>query len=215
MSCESPLIEENKILLSCQLCGCIGSFKHILSSCQTALADGHYRWRYDLILKEIVAVVSMAISTNIPNYNKSMIIFVRAGVKSKPKEKLTPNALSLATDWEIRADLETRLKFPDHIAQTSFCPDILIFSNKIKKIIIWELTVSWEEHVEEGHEGKKFKYDENNGRNASCTPTDVGSRGFIAGSLSKALSSIGLLGTRKRKAIETIIKTAERTAKWV
>ena len=82
-----------------------------------------------------------------------------AGVKSKPKEKPTPNALSLATDWELRADLDTRLKFPDHIAQTSLRPDTLIFSNKIKKIMIWELTVPWKEQVEEAHK-QKFIYDE-------------------------------------------------------
>ena len=95
----------------------------------------------------------------------------------------------------------------------------MIFSNKIKKIIIWELTVPWEEHAEKAHERKKFKYDElletckNNGWNASCTPIEVGSKGFVASSLYEALSDIGLAGTRKRKAMETMIKTAKRTAK--
>ena len=53
-----------------------------------------------------------------------------AGVKAKPKEGSTPNALSLRTDWELRAGLETRLKFPDYIAQTSLRPDIQIFFKK-------------------------------------------------------------------------------------
>ena len=109
------------------------SLKNILSSCYTAPEDGRYRWRHDQILKEIVAVVNTAISRNIPNYEKSLIRFIRAGEKSKPKEKSTTNALSLATNWELRADLETRWKFPDHIAQISLRPDISIFSNKIKK----------------------------------------------------------------------------------
>ena len=82
-----------------------------------------------------------------------------------------------------------------------------------------EIDSSMEEHVEEVYERKKFKYDElletckNNGCNASCTPTEVGSRGFVARSLYKVLSDVGLAGTRKRKAIETIIKTVKRTAK--
>ena len=121
---------------SCQLCGGIRSLKHILSRCQTALTDGRYRWPHDQILKEIVEVVSSAVSTNTPNYEKILKRFVRTGIKSKPKEKPTPNVLSLATDWEVRADLETRLKFPEHIAKTSLHPDILIFSSKIKKILI-------------------------------------------------------------------------------
>lgn len=37
---------------SCHLCGQIGSFKHILSSCKSALADSRYRWRHDLNIKE-------------------------------------------------------------------------------------------------------------------------------------------------------------------
>ena len=156
--------------------------KHILSRCQTAQVDGRYRWCHDQILKETVEVVSTAISTNTPNYEKNLIKFVRAGIKSKPKEKPAPNALSLTIDWELRADLETRLKFLDHIAQTSLSPDILIFSNKIKKIIIWELTVPWKEFVEEAYARKKLKYElletcKNNGWNASCTPIEVGSRG--------------------------------------
>ena len=138
----------------------VGSLKHLLSSCQTALTDGRYKWRHDQILKEIVEVVNTAIRTNTPNYQKNLIKFVRAGVKAKPKEGNTQNTLSLATDWELRADLETRLKFPNHTAQTSLRPDILIFSNKIKKILIWELTVTWKEYAEEAHERKKYKYEE-------------------------------------------------------
>ena len=111
----------------------VGSLKPILSSCQRALVDGRYRWRHDQILKEILEVVHTAICSNTTNYQKNLISFVRAGVKAKPKEG---NAQTLATDRELRADLETRLKFPDHIAQTSLCSDILIFSNKIKKILI-------------------------------------------------------------------------------
>ena len=80
-----------------------------------------------------------------------------------------------------------------------------------------ELIVPCEEHVEEAHELKKFKYDElleickNNGWNASCTRIEVGSWGLFTRYLCKVLSEIDLAGNRKRKAIETIIKTAEKT----
>ena len=83
---------------------------------------------------------------------------------------------------------------------------------------MWELTVPWEENAEEAHERKKLKYDElvelckNNGWKAKCAPIDVGSRGFVAMSLCKTLSDIGLTGSKKRKEINKIIKTAERSA---
>ena len=86
---------------------------------------------------------------------------------------------------------------------------------------MWELTVPWEENAEEAHERKKLKYDElvelckNNGWKAKCTPIEVGSRGFVARSLCKALSDIGLTGSKKRKVNNKIIKTAERSANWL
>ena len=46
-----------------------------------------------------------------------------------PKKKPTLNALSQATNGELRADLGTRLKFHVHIAQISLRPDIY-FSKK-------------------------------------------------------------------------------------
>ena len=133
----------------CQLCGKTGSLKHILSSCQTALADGRYRWRHNQILKDIAEAIAAAIHTNIPSNDRSTIEFVKA-----------PNALSSAADWEVRADLGKKLKFPVHIVQTALRPDIVIFSNKRRKIIMWELTVPWVENAEEAHERKKLKYDE-------------------------------------------------------
>ena len=205
----------------CQLCGKTGSLKHILSSCQTALADGRYRWRHDQILKDIAEAIAAAIHPNIPSNDRSTIEFVKAGVKAKPKKKLTLNALSSAADWEVRADLGKRLKFPVHIVQTALRPDIVIFSNKRRKIIMLELTVPWEENAEETHERKKLKYDElvelckNNGWKAKCTPIEVGSRGFVARSLCNALSDIGLTGSEKRKVINKIIKTAERSVNWL
>ena len=72
--------------------GGVGSLKHILSSCQTALTDRRYRWHHDQILKEVVEAVNTAIRTNTPNYQKNLIRFVRAGVKTKPKEGNTPKA---------------------------------------------------------------------------------------------------------------------------
>jgi len=35
---------------TCQLCGKIGTLEHTLSSCQTALTQGRYRWRHDNVL---------------------------------------------------------------------------------------------------------------------------------------------------------------------
>ena len=96
----------------CQLCWKTGFLKRILSCCQTALADGRYRWHHDQILKDIAEAVAAAIHTNIPSNDRITIEFVKASVKAKSKKKLTPNALSSAADWEVRADLGKKVKIP-------------------------------------------------------------------------------------------------------
>lgn len=187
---------------SCPLCGQIGSLKHILSNCKSALADGRYRWRHDQILKEIAEVVSTAIHTNKPNSNMNFINFIKAGAKPNLKKITAPNCLSCATDWELRVDLGKRLNFPEHISKTRLRPDLVLFSNKLKKVIMWELTVCYEDNAEEANERKKLKYDEllescrNNGWKASCKPIEVGTRGFVARSLISGIDS----GIKKTKS---------------
>ena len=206
---------------NCDLCGCRCTLKHILSSCTSALADGRYRWRHDEILKEIAKIVENAIRINIYNPDSRQIRFIKAGANKPQKTRANPNLLSAATDWELRADVGERLRFPEHITTTKLRPDIVFFSEKLKKIVLWELTVPWEENAEEAHERKRLKYDEllescrAKGWRASCSPIEVGARGFLARSLSKAFTDIGLVGERKRKALKSISEIADRTANWL
>lgn len=60
----------------------------------------------------------MVISTNTLNPDKRSIEFLKVSDKPNTKKKFTLNTLSLATDWELRADLGTRPRFQDHIVQT-------------------------------------------------------------------------------------------------
>ena len=85
--------------------------------------------------------------------------FIKAGTKPKKTVKTKPNILSPSTDWELRVDVTTRLIFPEHIVKTSLHPDLIFFSNKLKKKknVIWELMVPWEEYMEEAHKRKKIE----------------------------------------------------------
>lgn len=205
----------------CPLCKRVGSLKHILSSCPTALAEGRYRWRHDQILRVIADIVHNAIQTNKKIPVKSAIRFIKAGTKPSKTKKPRPNILSPASDWELRVDLRARLIFPDHIVKTLLRPDLVFFSNTMKTVVMWELTVPWEENILEAHEWKKSKYDEllaqcrTSGWKATCLPIEVGSRGFTAKSLWGAMSDIGLVGTPKRLALKSITDKAESCAKWL
>ncbi len=55
-------------------------------------------------------------------------------------------------------DLDRQLKFPPEIAVISSRPDIVLWSAGTKQIIMLELTVPWEERIEEAYERKMAKY---------------------------------------------------------
>ena len=70
--------------------------------------------------------------------------------------------------------------------------------------------------MEKAHERKKLKYDDLQGQcQTSCLPIEMSARGFTAGSLCKALSDIGMIGTTISRAIKSISDTTETTAKWL
>lgn len=78
-------------------------------------------------------------------------------------ETKSKGVLASASDWEMQADLKKQLKFPEEIAHTSFKPyiyrpDIVLWSKGTKQVVLIELTVPWEERMEEAYERKLKKY---------------------------------------------------------
>ncbi len=58
----------------------------------------------------------------------------------------------------MRVDLGRQLKFPEEIVVTSLRPDIVLWSQATMQVALIELTVPWEERIEEAHERKLGKY---------------------------------------------------------
>ena len=118
--------------------------------------------------------------------------------------------LSSADDWQLVVDLEIRLRFPRHIAETSLRPDMVLYSDSKKQCIIWELTVSWEEHMIIANVRKRSKYQElveqceHKAWRINYDPIKVGCRGFAGQSLCKALAKIGILGAARSRALKEI-----------
>ena len=92
----------------------------------------------------------------------------------------------------ITVDLERQLKIPPHITQSRLRPDIILVSEATKQLFLLELTVPWEERIEDAQERKREKYQElvedcrRNGWRTRCMPVEVGSQGFASHSLNKA-----------------------------
>ncbi len=51
-----------------------------------------------------------------------------------------------------------QLRFPDITASTTLRPDMVLMSEVTKQVVLLELTVPWEEWMEEARERKKAKY---------------------------------------------------------
>ncbi len=56
-------------------------------------------------------------------------------------------------------DLEQQLKFPNHIVTTTLRPDVVLLSESTKQVVLLELTVPWEDRLEEAFERKLAKYE--------------------------------------------------------
>ena len=98
-----------------------------------------------------------------------------------------------------------------------------MFSNSTKKVIMWELSVPWEENMESTHKRNIAKYEplveqcQMNGWQAICQAVEVRCHRFNAKSMSKALSSISISGAVKQKALKNITTAAERATNslWI
>ena len=76
-----------------------------------------------------------------------------------PKETKCTNILQKAYDWEVLMDEEHKqIVFPPQIAETAKRPDITIYSERARTVIIIELTVPMEENMSNAYARKKCKY---------------------------------------------------------
>ncbi len=107
------------------------------------------------------------------------------------------------------------------IAMTTLRPDMVLFSESSRQVVLLELTVPWEVRTEEAFEQKRAKYEElagecrNRGWMTLCFPTEVGCRGFVGQSLCRALKLLGIRGLHKNKAIRNIMDAAEKASRWL
>ncbi len=121
----------------------------------------------------------------------------------------------------MRVDLGRQLKFPEEIVVTSLRPDIVLWSQATMQVALIELTVPWEERIEEAHERKLGKYQslisesQRRGWSAWNLPVEVGCRGFPGQSLWRALGMLGVRGATRKDLVNKISKQAETASRWL
>ncbi len=148
--------------------------------------------------------------------------FVREGEK-RSTNRSSPDLwpLNAAQDWEMRVDLSQRLTFPPKIAATNLRPDLVHWSKSCRQVFIVELTVPWEEAIDEAFERKRLRYAdlaaeaEDRGWKVNVRPVEVGCRGFVASSTTRLLKEVGIRGQAQRKTIKDLATAAERSSHWL
>ena len=62
-------------------------------------------------------------------------------------------------DWQTRADVNRQLTSPQHMVIRILRPDITLWSQTKKTVVLIELSVPHDERVDEAHERKRLKYE--------------------------------------------------------
>jgi len=228
----------------CDLCSheqC--TLHHILVNCPVALTTGRYTWRHDSVLKKLSSVLAPFVakwnakagpSPSVPPIANS---FVRAGATPTVPSflsKLSPSRSSLlsgAHDWQMLVDFDhERMVFPPEIFPTDKRPDVVLWSPKSRRVLLFELTCPAEEGIEAAAARKSARYLELQqqveaaGWSCSVWPFEVGARGFVARSTHRLLRELGFLPGETRqvcRALATIVARcsftiylAASSAKW-
>ena len=220
---------------NCKLCSVErGTIQHILSGCSKALEQKRYTWRHDKVLKQIYNQVLYHVEQRVNNPRRSTtrtegekIKFVGPGEKvesslTKRRDYSNMGIMTAAKDWKVLVDLDKQLKFPQEVqVQTDLRPDLIMYSNSIKRIIWWELTCPVEENISKNHDKKLDKYAElqvdcqTAGWSCFNVAIEVGARGFAAESLQRAATAIGIRGRAVKKLVREAGQEAMHCSRWI
>ena len=210
---------------NCGLCGAApGNLRHILSGCRTALAQGRYRWRHDQVLRKLAEhTENMRILANgrPKSQQRQHIHFISADQPAKnPPQGRTP-VLAPGAAWSMTADLDKQLRFPTIITTTTLRPDIVLWSVAEKRVLLVELTVPWEQGLQEAYERKKLRYTDlvaecqEKGWRATTYPVEVGCRGFISLSTQRFLRDLGFTAGKSKGIMKDLAEEAEKGSFWL
>ena len=143
--------------IECALCGKEEArVAHILAGC----LSGRYTFRHNAVLWVIADELQVTINQvkkEVGNVCKdSIITFVKEGeqYKTSSRKYNKSGILHEAKDWVMKIDVDQQLRFPEAICISTQRPDIVIYSLKLKKIILIELTCRVVETIEARHSEK-------------------------------------------------------------
>ena len=108
-----------------------------LSACSVALAAGRYRWQQDQVLAVVMDMVQQEVmgsrKMGVEKEQEARgreVVFVKEGqvVRGGRRRRWKARSLPKACDWQVVADLNPQMVFPEEIDVTRLWPDIVIWS---------------------------------------------------------------------------------------
>ena len=163
-----------------------------------------------LNIKSLILNIKQAVLIS----RKSSIKFVKKETKMLHKRTPPVGILHQASDWVVLADLDSNYCFPIHIVFTQLRPDITIFSNALRKVILIELTCPCDGNMESWHSAKINKYlalkttIESNEWSVELLAFKVSARGYCSKSVLCCLKKLGFNNTLIRKNIKKLSKSS-------
>lgn len=112
------------------------------------------------------------------------------------------------------ADMDKKLCFPTEMSATNLRPDLVFWSASLKLVYIIELTVPWEDAVEETYERKKLRYTElaaqvqQQSWRAEVHSVEVGCRSFRATATSRLMMRVR--GKAPCRTVRDLSRAAEK-----
>ena len=195
-------------------------------ACLELLQNRPLTGRHNRVLQELAAIISTAKGeTTLPNINP-LIFTTEGGAKSwHVRPVRTTNQIKCLVDgcddWDVSADLPEWDSHPSIIKETRLRPDIVIHSASTQQLIMVELTVPYENRMEEAHIYKREKYTnltkelENASYKVVVKPVEVGARGFIGSSVYDLLTKLSICGNKRTKALKLLAEIAENSSRWI
>ena len=134
-------------------------------------------------------------------------------VNVPPKRTPPVGILHHASDWVLLVDFFSKYWFQVHIAFTQLRPDITIFSNSLRKVIVIELTCPCEENIESWNGTKIKKYlalktiMQSKGWCVELFAVEVGAGGYCSKSFLCSFRKLGLNNKLIRNTIKKLSKS--------
>jgi hypothetical protein len=225
----------------CSLIGATGqpcgqaqpSMEHVLAGCPAALHQGRITWRHNsvlLVLKHHLVRHICAVNAGRVRFSRPNVLRFRSetgtwwnngddAARLKPFTLRDYLAERSARDWRLTFDLPGHDNFTHHHfpwetgIHTSKRPDIVLWSQAVRVVVCFELTVPSEERVMHWHAEKARRYREledaaADGWRLEVRPLEVGYLGNIAYSMEKQLRAFGLSQQKRRIIRQELEETA-------